>query len=1077
MTIVKELDALHVNWEEYKFPANEWDMKYSDFSLVTKSGATITLDLFSEIEPSANFTVNAPSEIKEGQMYILRVTTWATPYTMTLWTWITNPYNESTTLTANTVHQFGFLAVDWALELQPSVTQSWWWTWWTITWTLSDQTDLQTALNAKADASDLNTKTFILSSTSDLTNAQAAYDWYAAGKNPIIMYNRTAYIVTPNDWFPQALNFSPASLYTNRDSSKTMSWILSLQIFHSWDTVTSIQTGAAGINILETDRNYSTPYTPKYNWSPATKKYVDDSVKTYTAWTWLTLSGTEFSADTTVLATKTDLANIWSYKVVATLPSAETADTKKIYLLWPIGTGADKYEEWIVVDNAWWECEWQLNEIPLVLGNSNTTAYVEVWDPVLSELKETRWHTIYMWINYTTSTSSYNKTRFNFWPHFYYYWTNYNDVPHIQTQSMGQYDGFSWWVNWNMRIGTSKSTNKLVDYSMVWSFSQITYRTKAWTKIWETSIDLSWYATTTALTNWLASKQDTLVSGTNIKTINNESLLWSGNITISAPTYTAWEWIDITDNEISVDTDVIQEKLTAWEGISITGWTVCITESDRKWPAPSGFHVPSQADWAELNDVMVALNLTTWNSWRINLHMPFAGRRNYSSADLDVQGTHGNYWSSSPYGSDNPGNASYIRLSSSYVDTGNTRRALGFSVRYFKNSYVVPDSTWTVIQWTLGSVWIFHNATLWLISAGDGTHWITMSDKNLWATTVYNDWDTLTQANMGNMYQWWNNYWFPSTWTISNTSSTQVDASWYGPNTANWYYGSDTFITWSSDWSSVHNDDLWWDTSNSTHQECTTGWPLTISADTTVLATKTDLSWKQDKATSWSTAPLTTPTYVGQQYVDTTNDKIYVATGTTSSSDWTEVWAWSWDMLYQDFNWVTKTWATVTLDINSTITPSANFTVNAPSTIKDWQIYILRVVNWATAYTMTLGTWITNPYNTSTTLTANFTDQFVFQAIGWSLELLPDTEIAISWNVAPAITPAHIWQQYINTSTNIPYIATWVSNSSDWQTIPILSKQTWAATNIKFWIWTTTAYENLGSYDNNTVYICKKVVS
>jgi hypothetical protein len=50
-------------------------MKYADFSLVEKTGATVTLDLFSEIEPAENFTVNAPSEIKEGQMYILRVVT------------------------------------------------------------------------------------------------------------------------------------------------------------------------------------------------------------------------------------------------------------------------------------------------------------------------------------------------------------------------------------------------------------------------------------------------------------------------------------------------------------------------------------------------------------------------------------------------------------------------------------------------------------------------------------------------------------------------------------------------------------------------------------------------------------------------------------------------------------------------------------------------------------------------------------------------------------------------------------------------------------------------------------------
>ena len=85
-------------------------------------------------------------------------------------------------------------------------------------------------------------------------------------------------------------------------------------------------------------------------------------------------------------------------------------------------------------------------------------------------------------------------------------------------------------------------------------------------------------------------------------------------------------------------------------------------------------------------------------------------------------------------------------------------------------------------------------------------------DKNLWATTVYNDWDTLTESNMGYMYQWWNNYWFPSIWTISNTSSTQVDASAYWPNTDNWYYSSDTFIIWSNDWSSVINVDLWWNT-------------------------------------------------------------------------------------------------------------------------------------------------------------------------------------------------------------------------------------------------------------------------
>jgi hypothetical protein len=44
--------------------------------------------------------------------------------------------------------------------------------------------------------------------------------------------------------------------------------------------------------------------------------------------------------------------------------------------------------------------------------------------------------------------------------------------------------------------------------------------------------DLSSYATTSALTTGLSAKQDTLVSGTTIKTINGTSLLGSGNLTI-----------------------------------------------------------------------------------------------------------------------------------------------------------------------------------------------------------------------------------------------------------------------------------------------------------------------------------------------------------------------------------------------------------------------------------------------------------------------------------------------------------------------------------------------------------------
>jgi hypothetical protein len=86
-------------------------------------------------------------------------------------------------------------------------------------------------------------------------------------------------------------------------------------------------------------------------------------------------------------------------------------------------------------------------------------------------------------------------------------------------------------------------------------------------------------------------------------------------------------------------------------------------------------------------------------------------------------------------------------------------------------------------------------------------------------------------------------------------------------------------------------------------------------------------------------------------------------------------------MCYNDFNFVSKSWATVTLDLSSTITPTANFTVNKPSEIKEGQAYVLRVNNWATAYTMTLGTGINNPFWVDLSLTTNWTDQFIFYAI------------------------------------------------------------------------------------------------
>ena len=104
---------------------------------------------------------------------------------------------------------------------------------------------------------------------------------------------------------------------------------------------------------------------------------------------------------------------------------------------------------------------------------------------------------------------------------------------------------------------------------------------------------------------------------------------------------------------------------------------------------------------------------------------------------------------------------------------------------------------------------------------------------------------------------------------------------------------------------------------------------------------------------------------------------------------WWNGW-WGWDMLYADFYFDTLTWASVDMVLSADYTPAANFTVNAPATMEDWQVYILRVTNSDPVYTMTLGTNIVNPHNVDLTLTPSAIDMFVFLAVWWELELQPE---------------------------------------------------------------------------------------
>lgn len=93
---------------------------------------------------------------------------------------------------------------------------------------------------------------------------------------------------------------------------------------------------------------------------------------------------------------------------------------------------------------------------------------------------------------------------------------------------------------------------------------------------------LTAYTTTSDLNTLLNNKQDTLVSGTNIKTINNQSLLGEGNITIEGgggESYTAGNGITIAEGVISVDSNVVPSMDEVVDNDTYTAFTAS-TSSD-----------------------------------------------------------------------------------------------------------------------------------------------------------------------------------------------------------------------------------------------------------------------------------------------------------------------------------------------------------------------------------------------------------------------------------------------------------------------------------------------------------------
>ena len=133
----------------------------------------------------------------------------------------------------------------------------------------------------------------------------------------------------------------------------------------------------------------------------------------------------------------------------------------------------------------------------------------------------------------------------------------------------------------------------------------------------------------------------------------------------------------------------------------------------------------------------------------------------------------------------------------------------------YANDFIVPDTE----NWTI------------TVYSQDYSYWITIQDKNLWASEVWT-WE----SSYWDFYQWWNNNWNPSNSIISTdllVRNSGYDNKWYNW-TNNWFiklwnwssYTNTNYDIWADN--ELH-DNVWWGGNDNEEQENIVKWYDTVN--------------------------------------------------------------------------------------------------------------------------------------------------------------------------------------------------------------------------------------------------------
>ncbi len=426
--------------------------------------------------------------------------------------------------------------------------------------------------------------------------------------------------------------------YVDTQVSEATAWAVSdTAYWSSWDWITGIAPSKNAvydkISAMDTTiawkqntiSDLSTIRTGAWKWATAVQPWDNVSTLTNDAG-FITKAVNDLTNYYTKSETYTKsevadyVANFAWFKVVATLPTTDIKTTI-IYLLWPVGTWADKYEEYIYSNNTWvkiWETSVDLtnyfntstdNSDSITQGSTNlfltsaertklsntsgtnsgdetkATIQSKLWAASSSAsgyLTSTDWNTFNGKADTTIISGAAYSSSWD-WDSTHAPTKNavYDKINAMDTTISGKQDTISDLAT--IRSGAAAGATALQPWDNVstlnndagyltshqdisWKLDKITWTSsldrayivntswtqtsynvsqwasngaivrRSWTQIIvpETPTDNTHAASKKYVDDWLSEKQATLVSGTNIKTINSTSLLWSGDISVQS---------------------------------------------------------------------------------------------------------------------------------------------------------------------------------------------------------------------------------------------------------------------------------------------------------------------------------------------------------------------------------------------------------------------------------------------------------------------------------------------------------------------------------------------------------------